>query len=431
MLSFNHLLSMWRSSFSPLRSQPFRLYLGGQAISFVGTYLQATAQSLLVYQLSNGSATALGIVALLTALPSLLFSIWIGKIIDRFDRRKLILAIQIGQMMLAFVLGILVQTEQVQLWHVYALAFALGALNAFVMPAQIAFEMDIVGAAQLRDAINLGAMIHNASRAIGPALAGFAISTYGLSITFWLNGLSFLTVIASLLMIHVPQQQLEETGRTNSATFTDGLRFIQRSPRVRDVLISFALLALCGQAVYAIVPALVRGSATQTGSLLGAAGAGSLFAVLLVMPFVNRTRHIGLALSIGVIWMGVWLILLAQSNIIALSLVSIFMAGIATTVVWDGSLGLLQVIPPEAMRVQMLNFHNIVGAGLLPLASLILSYLADRISPSLAVLLSGLTMTLLAGLMLTRISWRGWEIQPSASQPENSLLEIQATPESK
>src|SRR5437762_2744261 len=108
--SFKRILGIWQSSFRPLRFANLRTYLGGQAVSLIGTWLQLTAQSLLVYQLSHGSATALGIVALASAFPMLVFSLWIGTFADRFDRRKLLIATQIGEMLLAFILAWLVQS---------------------------------------------------------------------------------------------------------------------------------------------------------------------------------------------------------------------------------------------------------------------------------------------------------------------------------
>src|SRR5258706_225329 len=127
MESLSLMFGIWRSSFRPLRLANLRTYLGGQAISLVGTWLQTTAQSLLVYQLSHGSAAALGVVAVAGALPMLVFSLWVGNFADRFDRRKLLIATQIGEMLLAFILAWLAQSGQAQLWHVYVLACCGGA----------------------------------------------------------------------------------------------------------------------------------------------------------------------------------------------------------------------------------------------------------------------------------------------------------------
>ncbi len=187
MESLSLMFGIWRSSFRPLRLANLRTYLGGQAISLVGTWLQTTAQSLLVYQLSHGSAAALGVVAVAGAFPMLVFSLWVGNFADRFDRRKLLIATQIGEMLLAFILAWLAQSGQAQLWHVYVLAFCLGTLESIVFPTQQAFLSDVVGIGEIRQAVTINAMVINVSRAVGPAIAGFIAGRFGLPLTFWLN----------------------------------------------------------------------------------------------------------------------------------------------------------------------------------------------------------------------------------------------------
>ena len=427
MQSIRLMLAIWRKTFYPLRFANLRIYLGGQAISLIGTWLQITAQSLLVYKLSHGSAAALGIVAIVGAFPMLVFSLWIGPLTERFDRRKLLIATQIGEMLLAFILAWLVQSGQAQLWHVYILAFSLGTLESIVFPNQQAFFSDVVGIDQIRQALTLNGMIINVSRAAGPAAAGLIIGSFGLATTFWLNGLSFLAVIASLLLIRLVTDKLEVVTRYPTATLGGGLRFIRHHPQVRNIVLSVALLNAFGLSVYAIAPAIVAGSATNTGYLLGAAGGGSLFSVFFVMPFVNHFRRMGVVLSGSLVWMGLCLILLSRSEWFPLSAFAIFLAGIATPVVWVGSLGLLQVIPPQNMRTRMLAMFSIVSFGVQPIAALLVGSIADRISPPTAVFLSSLTMTLLGLSMLLQGSWRNWQIeQTSTSHGENQASSASA-----
>ncbi|MBI1259208.1 MAG: MFS transporter [Chloroflexi bacterium] len=426
MNAFGQIFAVWRSSFSPLRFANLRIYLSGQAVSLIGTWLQLTAQSLLVYQLSGGSATALGIVAVASAFPMLVFSLWVGAFADRFDRRKLLIATQIGEMILAFILAWLVQSERAQLWHVYVLAFLLGTLESIVFPTQQAFLADVVSIGEIRKAVTLNSMIINVSRAIGPAIAGFIVGRFGLALTFWLNGLSFLAVIWSLIVIRI-ESSLSETVRHGSATsLSDGLRYIRDQPQVRNIVLAVAVLNAFGLSVYAIAPALVAGDAANTGLLLGAAGAGSLFTVFFIMPFVNNVRRVGVMLSGGLIWMGFCLTLLSRSSWFPLSLLAIFLAGISTTIVWVGALGLLQVIPPPNMRARMFAMFSIVSFGVQPIAALLLGSLADQISPPSAVLLSSLTMALIGILMLLQAAWRNWQFQPTAEQGTQRPTDVSA-----
>lgn len=422
----NRFFTVWSSSFYPLRHINLRIYLSGQAVSLVGTWLQITAQSLLVYQLSNGSATALGIVAIASASPMLIFSLWLGMLGDRIDRRKLLIFTQVGEMLLAFILAWLVQSAQAQLWHVYVLAFLLGTFESVVFPTQQTFLSDIVGMAEIRQAISLNAMIINVSRAIGPAIAGFIVGQFGLATTFWLNGLSFLAVIVSLLVIRiVAANQVQNARQQAAASLGEALRYVIHHPQLRSIVLSMGVLNAFGISVYAIVPALVAGNAYNTGYLLGAAGAGSMCCIFFVMPFVNQVKRMGLVLSGGLIWMGVWLVVLSRSTWFPFSVFAIFLAGFATTVVWVGSLGLIQVIPPSTMRARLLGMFSIVSFGVQPIAALLLGSLADRITPASAVLASSLTMTLFAAVTLAQPAWRKWQI-PLETSSSASSAEVEA-----
>src|SRR5262249_24055759 len=160
-----------RGNFAPLRYPNFRIYLGGQAVSLIGTWLQVTAQGWVVWQLTHSEA-ALGIVGLLNGLPILFLTPFAGVWIDRLDRRKLLIGTQLVAMLLAFILAFLTQSNLVQIWHVYLLSLLLGIANALDLPAQQAFLGDLAGMADIQKAINLNIMIMQGGRILGPAFAG-------------------------------------------------------------------------------------------------------------------------------------------------------------------------------------------------------------------------------------------------------------------
>ncbi len=411
------LMSIWRSTFTPLRLPDLRVYLSGQGLSLTGTWLQTTAQSLLVYQLSGGSATALGVVAVAGALPVLIFSFWIGGLADRFDRRKFLIATQIGEMLLAFILALLVQTDLVQLWHVYLLAFLLGCCEAGNFPAQQAFLADVVGPQEVRTAMGLYSMIFNISRVIGPALAGYIVGAFGLAISFWLNGLSFLAVIASLMVLRsvLSTHRPTVTVVPEEDETLDALAYVRHHLSVRDLLLTVAFINAFGTSIYTIAPSLVEGNAGDTGLLLGAAGAGALFSVFFILPVVNhRVKRIGVALSLSLVWMGFWLFMLSRSQSVAFSVFALFFAGMATTIVYVTNMGLLQVLPPPMLRGRILGLFNIVGVGVQPMAALVIGALADRFSPPTAVLVSSIMLIFCGAVMLVRPWWRAWQVEPVA-----------------
>src|SRR6266851_9222194 len=226
-----------RDNFSPLRYPNFRLYFSGQAISLIGTFLQVTAQAWVVWQLTHSEA-ALGIVGMLNALPLLLFSLYAGVWVDRLDRRKLLIATQAASMLLAFVLAVLTQTGLVQIWHIYVLSFLLGTVNALDLPAQQAFLGDLAGMAEVRKAVNLNVTLVQMSRILGPALAGSLVARIGVAPAFWLNGLSFLAVIASLIIVRAAQQQARP--RANTGQFkqiVEGVGYLRGDPRMVDLFL--------------------------------------------------------------------------------------------------------------------------------------------------------------------------------------------------
>src|SRR5258708_1437696 len=190
------------SSFSVLRNRNFSIYLGGQAISLVGTWLQITAQGWVVWKLT-GSTVDLGITASLSTLPLLLLGPWTGSWADRYKPRKLLIGTHVWARLLSFILGFLVLTNTVQLWHVYALSLILGIITALDMPAQQAFLGDLAGTDEVRQAVNVNVMILQASRLVGPALAGIVIAVFGAGIAFLLNRRSFIP--GGLRFFLVPQ----------------------------------------------------------------------------------------------------------------------------------------------------------------------------------------------------------------------------------
>src|SRR2546426_6903322 len=191
-------------SFLPLRNWNLRVYLSGQAISLIGTWMQVTAQAWVVWSLTH-STTALGLVAMLGTLPILLLGPWTGVWAAALDRSRVLVATQMGAMVLAATLAVLVQTGAIQVWHVYIFATLLGIVTALDMPAQQAFIGDLSGMEQVRQAVVINNMLFQVSRMLGPALAGLVVAQLGAAPAFWLNGVSFLAVIGRLLMVRADQ----------------------------------------------------------------------------------------------------------------------------------------------------------------------------------------------------------------------------------
>ena len=230
-----------QAPFAALRHRNFQLYLGGQLVSLAGTWMQNIAQGWLVYQIS-GSTVMLGVVGFAAAIPAFLIAPWAGVIVDRVNKRNLLVATQAVQMVLAFVLAFLTFTGLVQVWHVVVLAVLLGAVNSFDGPARQAFVVDMVGRDDLPNAIALNSMTFNAARVVGPAFGGILLATVGSAWCFAINGFSFLAVIFSLLAMKIPPMHKYHDKRSpwqqlkSGISYCDAPRGAARAAAARPVL---------------------------------------------------------------------------------------------------------------------------------------------------------------------------------------------------
>jgi predicted MFS family arabinose efflux permease len=383
-----------RDSFTPLRHPNLRIYLFGQAISLLGTWMQVTAQGWLVWELTKSEA-ALGIVSTLGTLPLLLFGLFAGVWVDRLDRRKILIGSQTVAMLLAFVLALLVFTGTVQLWHVYVLSFLLGCVTAIDFPAQQAFIGDLSGMSEVRKAVVVNAMILQVGRMLGPALAGFVVNSIGIAVAFLLNGLSFLAVIGSLIIVRAKQVRSSRGGSQLRAVI-DGLRFIRSQPRVQDIILFSVLVVFFGITLLSFFPALaadvLHGDAQTLGLLLASSGAGALIGATIIAPLAQAARRTGLMMGAGVIWAGFWWLLVSQSRSVPLSMLLIFFGAWGVPAVLTTANGLLQVMAPPLMRGRLLAAYIIVSFGIQPISAFVIGLVANSIGIANAMLLSGIAL---------------------------------------
>lgn len=226
-----------RGMFASLRVRNYRLFFSGQIVSNTGTWVQRIAQDWLVFQLSGYDPVALGIAVALQFTPTLLLSLWAGVLADRADKRKLLIAIQAGNCVVAGVLGVLDVTGVVRLWHVYALAFGLGALSAMEVPTRQSFVAEMVGPRQVPNAVALNSSVFNMARIVGPAIAGFAIVLVGTGWLFIANSVSTLAVIAGLALMR-PGELFRAPGvARGKGQLREGLRYVRGHRELLTVLV--------------------------------------------------------------------------------------------------------------------------------------------------------------------------------------------------
>ena len=282
----------WRDTFAALKHRNFRLFTFGQLVSLTGTWMQTTAQGWLVYQLT-GSKVLLGTVAAVGSLPMLL-SVWGGSLANRHPKRTVVCITQTGMMVLAFVFAALVWSGHIRPWHILVLAALGGVAMAFDMPARQAFMVEMTSREDLMNAVSLNSSIFNGARVVGPAVAGVVMAQVGMALCFLLNGLSFLAVIAGLLMMRlprfVPPAQPASTGRH----MLEGFAYVAKHRRVRLLLLLFAVVGVFGWSYSVLLPAyatdILHVGERGYGALLSANGLGALLGALTVATYGSRVR---------------------------------------------------------------------------------------------------------------------------------------------
>lgn len=413
------ILRMYASSFSPLKNRNLRIYLGGQAVSLMGTWMQSTAQSWVVWELTR-SESSLGIVVMLNSLPLLLMAPWAGGIADRFNRRMILLVTQSIAMLLAFSLALLIQTNLVQIWHIYVFAFILGTINALDFPAQQAFIGDLSGMGQVRQAITLNIMGLQVARMLGPAVAGILLKLVGSAAAFWINGFSFMVVLFSIFMVRSHQQEINkhDTGR---GQFRETVDYIRTQPRMIDLMVFAALVTFFGLSIMNILPSVadhvLNGDSQTFGLLFGASGAGALISTLILLPLSQAAKRIGLIVSGAAVWMGTFYFLLSRSAWLPLSMAAIFFVSLGAPLVLTTGLGVMQLMAPSNMRARIISLFTMLTFGLQPLSSLFIGFAAEVVGTQTVIMINSLCLVTGALLMFFfRKGLRGWELQPVEKQ---------------
>ena len=229
--------------FSSLSVRNYRLFASGQVVSLTGTWMQRVAQDWLVLNLSHNSGTAIGLTTGLQFAPVLFFGLYGGVIADRFPKRRTLVITQIVMGLFALTLGLLDVTGAVQLWHVYALAAALGIASAIDAPVRQAFVTELVGPSLLPNAVGLNSSAFNAARVLGPAVAGLMIASVGTSWVFLINASSFVAVIAGLLMIRDNELYVGKPAARKKGAVREGLRYVRSRP---DLIAITSLVGVVG-----------------------------------------------------------------------------------------------------------------------------------------------------------------------------------------
>ncbi|HEV2471524.1 MAG TPA: MFS transporter [Chthonomonadales bacterium] len=405
------------SPFYAMRYRNFRLYFIGQLISVAGTWMQTVAQGWLVWSLTH-SAQWLGIISGASAIPYVAFSVWGGKVADRVPRRFTMIWTQVVAMVLAFILAALSfrwggRPAPVQAWHVAVLSGCLGVVNAFTMPTQQAFVVDIVeDRAALGNAIALNSLRFNLARFLGPILAGAVLASLGEATCFFLNGVSFIAVIISLYMMRLRDSKPV----TETTPFLDGLWYIYRTRTVLRVVVMVGLASLFAWSVSTLYPVFAtrfhKGSAGYS-YIMAVNGVGAAIGGL-AAAFFGEGIPRRLLVYYGAIAFNVSLILLSIAPSFLLALAALAVSGFAMIVFGISCNTQVQSEVPDNLRGRVMAVYSLVFAGLMPLGGLEIGFVAQHTSAVVAVRID-------AGLcLLGSIALFAWSSIDRASHSGNS-----------
>jgi MFS family permease len=406
-----------RSTFSSLRVRNFRLFVFGQLVSSVGTWMQLVAGPWLVLELTH-SGTSLGIDTGLQFLPMLLFGAYGGVIADRLDNRSLQISTQVAFAVLALSLWGLVVTDVVRVWMVYALSFLVGCVTALDMPTRQSFYLEMVGREDLTNAMSLTTATFTGSRAIGPAIAGLMIGAFGVAPVFLANAISYCSVIVALLAMRPGELQRRERVPRRRGQIREGIAYVWRTPELRRPMLIMGAVFLFGYNFAVLLPLLAtrtfHGNASTYGNLLALFGVGSLAGSLAMAsrasaPNARRLAVFGCALgalSVGVAvapWLGIEWVLMAPLGAIA----------IAFAIVGNST---LQLTASDAMRGRVMALYGVIFLGSNPIGGPVMGWLAQHTSPRLAIGVGAAVALAVAVLGLAAMTRYGRTPVPSAER---------------
>jgi MFS family permease len=395
----NGMLTVMTGTFSALKHRNYRLWFTGQLVSLVGTWMQTTAQGYLIFQLTQ-SPVYLGYVSFASGLPSWLFTLYAGVIGDRMSRRTLLVITQTCMMVLAFILAGLVFSGTVQAWHILILAFLLGVANAFDAPSRQAFVVELVEREDLTNAIALNGTMFNAATVVGPAVAGITYALFGAGWCFSINGLSFLAVIAALLMMRMkPIEQVIRRSGTILQEIKDGLSYVGSNSTVRMLILNLGVISMFGNGLVTLIPdwavKVLGGDVTTNAALLSFRGAGALVGALMIAT-LSRYGLKGKLWSYGSVVFPVSMMIFAFMRWIPLSLFCVTVVGLSFMLMVNTTNALVQTQIPDHLRGRVMGIYTLIFFGGMPLGSLLMGVMANYIGETQVVIVSAIILAVCA-----------------------------------
>ncbi len=366
--------------FSALYARDFRLFWFGQIISLSGTWMHSMAQSWLVYSMTK-SPLYLGLIASLSSLPILFFTLIGGSVADRYPKRSILVITQMLSIVPAFILGMLTYWNIVTIWQVGFIAVFFGTVNAFDIPARQAFLAEVVGKGDVTNAIALNSAAFNGARIIGPLIAGFIIASLSIPACFFLNALSFVPVVIALMRIKSPG-----IGRVSEKGFfrgiVEGWQFVLREKPVLYIMALISIFSLFGIPYVTMLPVLAVEVLDQgvkgLSVLMSSAGIGS-FVAAMIIAFKGEIRSKGLYIPIAAMIFSTSIMAISLSHSYYLSTCIIFFAGWGVVSFLAVCNSFIQQVVPDELRGRVMSLYTLVFLGFAPIGNSAIGFAAHYV----------------------------------------------------
>jgi MFS family permease len=364
-----------------LRSPNYRLFFAGQSLSLIGTWMTRIATSWLVYRLTN-SALLLGVISFAGQIPAFFLAPIAGVWIDRWNRHRTLVWTQVLSMIQSFALAALALTGVINIWWLMALVLMQGLINAFDMPARQAFVVEmIVDRADLGNAIALNSSMVNGARLIGPALGGLIIAAVGEGYCFLIDGVSYIAVIVSLLMMTVDRRAARGAAKRVWSELAEGWKYVVESDAIRSILLQLALVSLIAMPYMVLMPIMVgtvlHGGPHTLGFLMGASGVGALISAI-SLALRRTVVGLGRMIAISSAMFGAGLIVLGLSRELWISMPIMLFTGFGMMQQLAASNTILQTIISDDKRGRVMSFYTLAVLGVTPIGSLLAGTFASK-----------------------------------------------------
>jgi MFS family permease len=404
-----------RSIGRALRHRNYRLFFSGQSVSLIGTWLTRVATSWLIYRLT-GSALLLGILGFAGQIPTFILAPLAGVLVDRWDRYRVLVVTQVLAMIQSGLLAALALTGVINVWHVLALSVFQGLINAFDMPARQSLVVQMVeDRADLPNAIALNSSMVNAARLVGPAAAGVLIAAVGEGWCFFVDAVSYLAVIASLLLMRIEPRPQKARSTRVLHEMRKGFRYASGFAPIRAVLLLLAVVSLMGMPYSVLLPVIARevlgGGAGTLGALTASSGLGALASALYL---ASRKSVLGLGRVIvgATALFGVGLIGLSRVGVLWLALPVMLVTGGGMMLQMASSNTIIQTIVDEDKRGRVMSLFAMAFFGTVPFGSLLAGALANRMGAQNTILVGGVVCILAAAVFLRALPVLRREVRP-------------------